>query len=41
MAILFIVPMLIAIWAWWIADAVIFGMNHRTAGDGCPLKHNL
>lgn len=31
----------LATWAWWIADAVIFGTNQRVAGDGCPLIPNL
>ncbi len=28
----------LAMVAWWIADAVIFGLNNRDDGDGCPLK---
>ena len=28
----------LAMFAWWIADAVIFGTNARDDGNGCPLK---
>lgn len=31
----------LAVWAWWIADLVIFVTNQRVAGDGCGLNPNL
>lgn len=27
--------------AWWLADVVIFGLNKRDDGSGCPLKSGL
>lgn len=36
-----LVAVMLAMWAWWIADAVIFGTNQRLAGDGCPLRPDL
>ena len=39
--ILLVVAIFFAIWGWWIGDAVIFGLNKRSAGDGCPLNGNL
>lgn len=39
--ILMVVGIFFAIWGWWIGDAVIFGLNQRNAGDGCPLNGNL
>ena len=31
----------LAIWAWWVADLVIFATNQRLAGNGCELMNNL
>ena len=31
----------LAIWAWWIADVVIFATNQRLSGNGCVLLDNL
>ncbi len=31
----------LAVWAWWIADLVIFATNQRLDGDGCELNPNL
>ena len=31
----------IAIWAWWLADLIIFATNQRDAGNGCMLRENL
>lgn len=31
----------LAIWAWWIADLVIFATNQRLAGSGCELAPTL
>ena len=27
--------------SWWLADLIIFGLNDREDGDGCPLNPNL
>ena len=32
---------MLAVWAWWIADLVIFATNQRDAGNGCMLRENL
>ena len=31
----------LAVWAWWVADLVIFATNQRLAGSGCELMSNL
>lgn len=32
---------ILAAWAWWIADLVIFATNQRLSGNGCVLMQNL
>ena len=39
--ILLVVCGFLAIWAWWIADLVIFATNQRLSGNGCTLTANL
>ena len=39
--ILLVVCSFLAIWAWWIADLVIFATNQRLSGNGCTLTANL
>ncbi len=31
----------IAMWAWWLADLIIFATNQRLSGNGCMLTPNL
>jgi len=40
-AILVVVGAAISMWAWWIADLVIFATNQRLSGNGCQLSPNL
>lgn len=32
---------MLANWAWWLADLIIFATNQRDAGNGCMLQENL
>ena len=41
LAVLVAICCVLALWAWWIADLVIFANNDRDAGNGCPLKDDL
>ncbi|CAI8013438.1 hypothetical protein GBAR_LOCUS8514 [Geodia barretti] len=36
-----VVIIFVAIWAWWLADLIIFATNQRDAGNGCMLRENL
>ena len=36
-----IVLCMLASWAWWLADLIIFATNQRDAGNGCMLQENL
>lgn len=40
-SVLLVVCGFLAIWAWWIADLVIFATNQRLSGNGCTLTANL
>ena len=39
--VLVVVGCILAAWAWWIADLVIFVTNQRLSGNGCMLTPNL
>lgn len=41
LVVLLIVALFLVIWAWWIADLVIFARNDREAGNGCTLSPDL
>lgn len=41
LAIVLITACAIGIWAWWIADVIIFATNQREDGNGCELTPDL
>ena len=38
---LFLLVLSLIEFAWWLADVIIFGINDRLDGNGCPLNPNL